>query len=119
MRLECDDAECDSDDVTAAQLESTLANSNFGNFAILSAADDEFLQLVSDWSDTEECRAFVAAHQSEPYILIHGDGSTGQQFQLDGHLTLAEARRVVLGYFAGDAAWRGGRTWAPREAGDD
>lgn len=96
-------------DVTATSLDETLAADAFGKFAVLSAADTEFIQAGNDWRPDDSTQAFLNAHDSDPWILQYREGS--QQFQASDRVTLEQVRHAFMSYLAGTPAWRVRFSW--------
>ncbi|MBL8798215.1 MAG: hypothetical protein JNM56_30250 [Planctomycetia bacterium] len=99
----------DVPDVNAAVLDETLASDAFGKFAVLSASDDRFIQAGNDWQPGEACRAFMQAHDSDPWLLEYREG--GPQFRAIGHVTQEQVRQAFRSYLAGGTEWRTGFAW--------
>lgn len=96
----------DTPDVTAADIERILPADGFGKFAILSASESSFIQAGCDWQPGDECKAFMEAHDSDPWVLEYRDGESGLQYRAIGQVTLEQVRQVFLSYLAGSRAWR-------------
>lgn len=101
----------DLPDVTAADIDHALADDNFGKFAVLSASEDDFIQAGNDWQPGEECRAFMTAHDSDPWVLEYRDGATGRLYRAGGRATLEQVLMAFRSYLAGGRAWRGAFAW--------
>ncbi|HEX4612728.1 MAG TPA: hypothetical protein VH092_31325 [Urbifossiella sp.] len=96
-------------EVDAAVLDEVLASDGFGNFAALSASDEEFIQAGNEWQPGAECEAFLAAHGSDPWVLeYHEDG---RFHRAAGHVTLDQVRQAFRSYLAGGSEWRIGFWW--------
>lgn len=120
-------------DVTAADIEHVLAENSFGDFAILSASDDDFIQVACNWnpvvvlaSDHDSLQVarncalseeagdlFSRRHDS--WALEYRDGTTGMQFKARRDLTLVQVKEAFLSYLRGDRAWHDAHTWEELE----
>jgi hypothetical protein len=87
MMLTTDDLG-DVPDVDAATLDEVLASDGFGKFAVLSASGEAFIQAGNDWQPGEALRAFMAAHDSDPWVLEYCEG--GRQLRPVGQVTLEQ-----------------------------
>jgi hypothetical protein len=104
----------DVQDVSAPTMHELLAADSFGEFAILSASDDEYIQACSAWDPGPECAAFRQGHDgSDPWVLEHREG--GQQFQAGGHLALEQVIQAFQSYLAGGPEWRASFDWRELE----
>jgi hypothetical protein len=99
----------DVPDVDAAAMDEVLVSDVFGKFAILSASDEAFIQAGNDWQPGPDCAAFLAAHESDPWVLEYREG--GRQFRAAGHVTLDHVRSAFASYLAGGSEWRTGLEW--------
>jgi hypothetical protein len=97
-------------DVAAAALDDVLRSDGFGKFAVLSKSEEEFIQTGNDWQPGEECKAFLKAHGSDPWILEYREA--GRQFRATGSVTLEQVRQGFQSYLAGGSEWRTGFAWA-------
>jgi hypothetical protein len=68
--------------VDMAMLDEVLASDGFGKFAVLSASEEVFIQAANDWEPADAWRAFLAAHDSDPWVLEYREG--GRQFRAVG-----------------------------------
>ena len=100
----------DIPDVSAADIDQILSADSFGKFVILSASEASFIQAGSDWQPTPECQAFLAKHDSDPWLLEYRDEQSGRQFRAARHVTLDEVRRAFLSYLGG-GGWRRAFEW--------
>ncbi|AMV29077.1 hypothetical protein VT84_32075 [Gemmata sp. SH-PL17] len=100
----------DVPNVTPAGMDEILATDVFGAFAILSASGEAFIQAGNDWQPDEDCRAFLDAHDSDPWLLEHRE--CGYQFRAVGHATLEQVRRAFRSYLTGGSEWRTGFAWS-------
>ena len=89
-------------------LDEILSSDSFGKFAILSAADDKFIQIASAWSPSEECQAFLSKYRSDPWILEIRDGGPDTHLRARGFVTLEAAQRAFKAFL------KGGKEWAER-----
>ena len=103
----------DVPDVDAAAMDEVLASDAFGKFAILSASEEAFIQAGNDWQPGEVCAAFLAAHDSDPWVLEYREG--GRQFRAAGHVTLEQVQHAFGSYLAGVSGWRTGFAWGELE----
>ena len=101
----------DVPDVSAADIDEILPADAFGKFVILAASEESFIQAGCDWRPTQECQAYLARHDSDPWLLEYRDGESGRQFRAAGHVTLDEVRRAFLSYLAGGGEWRQALQW--------
>jgi len=101
----------DIPDVTAADIQEILPSDTFGKFVVLSAGEDSFIQVASDWQPTPECAAYLREHDSDPWVLEYRDGTTGRQYAATRYATLNEVRDAFVSYLAGDEAWRSMFSW--------
>jgi hypothetical protein len=99
----------DVPDVDAATLDEVPASDGFGKFAILSASGEAFIQAGNDWQPDEACRAFLAAHDSDPWVLEYRE--RGRQFRAAGQVTLEQVRQAFHSYRVGSLEWRAGFAW--------
>jgi hypothetical protein len=99
--------------VDVAAMDEALATDAFGKFAILSASDETFIQAACDWQPGEACRAFMDAHDSDPWVLEYREG--GQQFRAAGHVTLDQVRHAFRSYLSSGPDWRTGFAWGELE----
>lgn len=100
----------DFPEVDAAAMDELLASEGFGKFAVLSAAEEAFIQAGNDWQPGPECRAFVDAHGSEPWILEYREG--GRQFRAAGRVTLDQVRHAFRSYLVGGSEWQARFAWS-------
>jgi hypothetical protein len=103
----------DVPDVDAAALDEVLASDGFGKFAVLSASEEAFIQAGNDWQPGEACRAFMAAHDSDPWVLEYHEG--GRQFRAVGQVTLEQVRQAFRSYLGGRLEWRARFAWGELE----
>lgn len=103
----------DVPDVDAAEMDGALATDAFGKFAILSASGTAFIQAGNDWQPGAQCKAFMQAHDSDPWVLEYREG--GRQFRAAGHVTLEQVRQAFRSYLSGGAEWRTGFAWSELE----
>jgi len=96
--------------VEAAEMDDILASDGFGKFAILSVSEDVYLQAGNDWQPDEACRAFLLAHDSDPWVLEFREDD--RQYQATGRVTLDLVRQAFRFYLSGGSEWRGGFTWS-------
>jgi hypothetical protein len=99
--------------VDATAMDAVLESDGFGKFAILSASEEEFIQAGNDWRPGEECKAFMTAHDSDPWVLEYRE--TGRQFRATGHVTLEQVRQAFRSYLHGGSEWRSEFTWGELE----
>lgn len=100
--------------------------SDFGNYAILSPSDEEFLQVAeAQWAtrETEDvgawCRDYEAKTAHLPrnarkpawYVLEYRDPDQETVFIATHVLSRDEVRDVALDYVRGGTKWRRGRSW--------
>lgn len=100
-------------DVGAAELDEVLEQDGFGKFAILNHTEQEFIQAGNDWQLNEACRAFIDAHDSDPWVLEYREAE--QQFRAVGWVTLGQVRQAFQSYLAGESEWRTGFAWVKLE----
>ena len=100
----------DVPDVNAATLDEMLASEAFGKFAILSASDEEFIQVGNEWEPGVTCAAFMQTHGSDPWVLEYRE--RGQQFRADGQVTLEQVRQAFQSYLVGGSEWRTALAWS-------
>ncbi|VTR91877.1 Uncharacterized protein OS=Rhodopirellula europaea 6C GN=RE6C_03025 PE=4 SV=1 [Gemmata massiliana] len=100
----------DVPNVTPAGMDEILATDAFGAFAILSASDEAFIQAGNDWQPDEDCRAFLDAHDSDPWLLEHRE--YGRQFRVARHVTLEQVRQAFHSYLTDGSEWRTGFAWS-------
>jgi hypothetical protein len=99
----------DMPDVDATTLDDVLTSDGFGNFAVLSASEEAFIQAGNAWQPGEECAGFLRVHDSDPWVLEYRD--CGRQFRAAGHVTLEQVRQAFRSFLAGDSQWRTGLVW--------
>jgi len=102
----------DVSDIDANDLVRVLDEDAFGSFAVLSSSDDDFIQAGNHWAPGEACEAFLARHDSDPWILEYRDSRTGKQYQATRDVTLAEAKQAFLSYLRGSSDWRRQFEWS-------
>lgn len=108
MTLTTEDAG-DLPDVGAAAMDGVLATDAFGKFALLSASDAAFIQAGNDWQPGLACKAFMAAHGSDPWVLEYREG--GRQFRAAGPVTLRQVQQAFRSYLAGVQEWHSEFAW--------
>ncbi len=96
-------------EVSAATLDELLTSDAFGKFAILSASDEQFIQAGNDWQPGAACAAFMATHDSDPWVLEYREDE--RQFRAEGRVTLEQVRQAFRSYLAGGSEWRAGLAW--------
>jgi hypothetical protein len=99
----------DTPDVNAATLDGLLTHDAFGKFAILNASAEQFIQAGNDWQPGAACAAFMATHDSDPWVLEYRED--GRQFRAEGQVTLEQVRQAFQSYLVGGSNWRAGFTW--------
>ena len=100
----------DVPDVDGVTLDEVLLSDGFGKFAILSDSELEFIQAGNDWQPGEECRAFMQAHDSDPWVLEFREGK--HQFRAASNVTLEQVRQAFGLYLAGRQEWRSHFAWS-------
>jgi hypothetical protein len=100
-------------DVDAGAMDEVLEPDAFGKFAVLSASDEAFIQAGNDWQPGPECKAYLAAHGSDPWLLEYREA--GRQFRAAGHVTLDQVREAFASYLAGRSTWRTDFAWSEME----
>ena len=103
----------DAVDVDAETLDEVLRSDGFGQFAVLSSTDEEFLQAGNNWQAGEACQRFLEANDSDPWVLEYREAGT--QFQADGDVTLDQVRMAFRSYLAGEGQWRTSFVWSEIE----
>jgi len=96
--------------VDSATLDETLRSGGFGEFAILGASEDEFIQAAKDSLPGEEHRVFLQKHDSDPWVLEYREN--GRQFRAADQITLEQVLQAFQSYLAGGLEWRSGFAWA-------
>jgi hypothetical protein len=99
----------DAPDLSAEALDELLTSDAFGNFAILNASDEQFIQAGNDWQPGAACTDFVETHDSDPWVLEYRED--GRQFRAEGQVTLEQVRQAFQSYLVGGSEWRSGLTW--------
>lgn len=97
-------------EVTAGQLRQVLSDDAFGKFALLEANEHEFIQAGCDWQPTKEVRAFLAKHDSDPWLLEARDRRA--HFRVTRHVTLDEVIKAFTAYLERRTTWQGDFEWA-------
>lgn len=95
--------------VDAVQLDGLLAPDAFGKFAILNKSAKAFIQAGNDWRPDAACKAFMDAHESDPWVLEYRE--RGRQFRAAGRVTLDQVRAAFRSYLAGGTEWRTDFAW--------
>ena len=101
----------DFSDVRADDVARIIDEDAFGSFVILSQCDEGFIQAANNWSADGAGEAFVARHDSDPWILEYRDAASGTQFQATRNVTLIELRTAFLDYLRGGFEWRTHFQW--------
>jgi len=98
-------------------LDEILSGDSFGKFAILSAADDRFIQIAGAWGPSDECQAFLSEYRSDPWILEIRDGGPDTHFRARGFVTLGAAQKAFKDFLKGGREWLKRFQWdsAPNE----
>lgn len=99
--------------VDAAKLDEVLSSDAFGKFAVLSKSGTAFIQAGNDWKPGPNCKAFMGAHGSDPWVLEYRERK--RQFRAAGWVTLDQVRAAFRSYLAGGAEWRTGFAWGEIE----
>ncbi|HVK18903.1 MAG TPA: hypothetical protein VM533_18375 [Fimbriiglobus sp.] len=111
MRLTTEDLP-EIDPVTASDIERVLGSEAFGNFVILYASDDAFIQATCMWEPGPGSKRFVEETGSDPFRLEYRDGDSGRLFAAEGRLTLDRVQQALLAYLVGEESWRSWFAWA-------
>ncbi|MDY0165882.1 MAG: hypothetical protein RBS80_05015 [Thermoguttaceae bacterium] len=99
MKLECAQAIA-SADATEADIRNAFADDGGrGEFIILAAADQVFLQ--------------ASGEEDGPYTLEYREGSADRHFQCTRDLAKAEVEGAFLKYLNRDASWKTDFPWQP------
>jgi hypothetical protein len=101
----------DVDPITPEHLAEIIDTDAFGKFLVLSASESEFIQAGNDWSPSEECAAYLAQHESDPWTLEYRDGTTGVLFASRHHVTLEQVKATLLSYLGGGTEWHANFEW--------
>jgi hypothetical protein len=110
MNLTCEDLE-PIDGVNGEQLIEILSSEVFGKYAILAESESTFIQAASDWQPTDECRDFLKANDSDPWILEYRDGDADAHYRAAVYVTLDEVIDAFQSYLRGDEKWRTDFNW--------
>jgi hypothetical protein len=98
-------------DIQIAELLQVFDEEGFGNFAVLSASETEFIQAASAWSPTRECEEFLEQHQSDPWVLEYHDKECRRPLRANGLFTLTQVMQAFVSYLQGDSEWHTGKEW--------
>ena len=98
-------------DVRAEDIDCVLADDAFGQFAILSASETDFIQAGNDWQPGSKCEQFLQRHDSDPWVLEYRDGASGRQFRTADWVTLEQVRLAFQSYLTGGDDWRAAHEW--------
>jgi hypothetical protein len=96
--------------VNAVRLDEVLSSDAFGKYAILSKSGKTFIQAGNDWQPGKKCKAFMDAHDSDPWVLEYRERS--RQFRAAVWVTLDQVQAAFRSYLAGDSEWRARFVWA-------
>jgi hypothetical protein len=123
------------DDVTEADIERIFGGEEFGKFALLGDRDGDFIEVghkgqPAPWAFdyppgtlerriAEEWRAFKERTGSEWWKVDYFDVASGEQYEAEGDLTLAEVKRVFVEYLRGDETWKSRYRWIKLEGCGD
>ncbi|CAN5342322.1 hypothetical protein BH11PLA2_BH11PLA2_36400 [soil metagenome] len=92
--------------VDATKLREVLSSEAFGEFAILAASKQEFIQAGNDWQP----EMTWDNSESDPWVLEYRKGK--QQFRAQGHFTLDQVQQSFQSYLAGTSEWHDGFVWS-------
>ena len=95
------------DGVSREELNEILSSDCFGKFAILSRSESDYIQAGCDWQPTEECDAFLKAHESDPWVLEYHGATSGTPVRAAGHVTLSTVMLAFASYLAEGNEWLG------------
>jgi hypothetical protein len=110
MRLTTEALE-EIEDIQPADLLQVFDEEGFGNFAVLSASDSEFIQAASAWSPTRECEVFLEQHHSDPWVLEYHDKEGRLPLRANGLFSLTQVTQAFVSYLQGGTEWRSGKEW--------
>lgn len=99
----------DFPDVDATTLDDVLTSDAFGKFAILSTSADNYIQAGNDWQPGPECKEFMYAHDSDPWVLEYREGT--RQFRAASQVTLHQVHHAFRSYLDGQREWQAEFEW--------
>jgi hypothetical protein len=96
--------------VDSSTMDEVLRSDAFGKFVVLAASDEDFIQAANDWEPSEEYRAFLRDHESDPWLVEYRE--SGRLFRAAGRVTLQQVRNAFQRYLSGALEWRAAFAWA-------